>query len=187
MTAAAARPGPAVALLLAGFAAALALRLMIGAPTVAGSAPAGLVFAAALAALAWAARVGLPVGLRAVVAGLVGAAVLVAPVPLMAGGHRPVGAFLPWAAVVSAVAVAEEGFLRGALYGAVRRWRGTAAALTVTTLAFAALHVPLYGVRSVPLDAAVGLLLGVLREVTGAWTAPAIAHTGADLIGWWLR
>ena len=85
-----------------------------------------------------------------------------------------------------AVATAEEAFLRGALYDAVARARGVDAAVVVGALAFAALHVPLYGWHAVPLDLAVGLALGALRVVTGTWTAPALAHAGADLVGWWL-
>jgi membrane protease YdiL (CAAX protease family) len=88
---------------------------------------------------------------------------------------------------VSAVAVAEEVLLRGALWEvAARRW-GLPAALAVTTGAFGLLHVPLYGWDALPLDLAVGLLLGGLRLAAGGWGAPAVAHTLADLAGWWLR
>ncbi len=65
--------------------------------------------------------------------------------------------------------------------------RGELLALPVTTAAFALLHVPLYGWAALPLDLAVGLLLGGLRMVSGGWGAPAVAHTLADLAGWWLR
>jgi len=47
-------------------------------------------------------------------------------------------------------------------------------------------HVPLYGVGALPLDAAVGLLLGGLRLLTGGWVAPAAAHALADVAGGWL-
>ena len=56
----------------------------------------------------------------------------------------------------------------------------------MAAIAFAALHVPLYGWHAVPLDFAVGLVLGATRLLAGTWTAPAIAHVGADLAGWWL-
>jgi membrane protease YdiL (CAAX protease family) len=92
-----------------------------------------------------------------------------------------------WAAVVTLVAVAEELLLRGALYEALLRWRGQYTAIAVTAIAFAALHIPLYGWAVVPLDLAVGLFLGVLRTVAGSVTAPAVTHTLADLAGWWLR
>jgi hypothetical protein len=38
-----------------------------------------------------------------------------------------------------------------------------------------------------PLDLAVGVCLGALRLYAGSATAPAVAHTLADLAGWWLR
>jgi hypothetical protein len=44
-----------------------------------------------------------------------------------------------------------------------------------------------YGWAVVPLDIAVGVWLGTLRAVTGTVAAPAIAHSLADLAGWWLR
>ena len=37
------------------------------------------------------------------------------------------------------------------------------------------------------LDLAVGVWLGALRAVSGSVAVPAIAHTLADLAGWWLR
>ncbi len=125
-------------------------------------------------------------------AGVGGAGVLCV-VPLVVHLRTPGGAldpsgFGPWAVVVTAVAVAEEAFLRGALWTAVARVRGgQTAALLVTTVAFALLHVPFYGPDALPLDLAVGLLLGGLRQLTGGWAAPAVAHTLADLAGWWLR
>ena len=69
---------------------------------------------------------------------------------------------------------------RGALLG------GDGGALLVTTLLFAAMHVPLYGIGSLPLDLAAGLLLGGLRIVSGGVLAPAVAHVVADLAGGWL-
>jgi membrane protease YdiL (CAAX protease family) len=103
------------------------------------------------------------------------------------GGALPVAAFPGWAAVVAAVAVTEELLLRGALWDAVVTARGPGAALVVTTLAFGLLHVPFYGAGMLPLDCAVGVLLGSLRWTTGGTAAPALAHTAADLAGWWLR
>jgi len=46
--------------------------------------------------------------------------------------------------------------------------------------------VPLYGWHALPLDTAVGVVLGVTRLVAGTWVAPAIAHTAADVAGWWM-
>ena len=88
---------------------------------------------------------------------------------------------------MSAVAVAEEVLLRGVLWNVTAvRW-GDVAALAVTTAAFGLLHVPLYGWDALPLDLAAGLLLGGLRLAAGGWGAPAVAHTLADLAGWWVR
>ena len=67
----------------------------------------------------------------------------------------------------------------------VQRRSGPHAAVVVAAIAFAGLHVPLYGWHVVPLDLAVGLLLGATRLLAGTWTAPAAAHIGADLAGWW--
>lgn len=178
-------------LLLAGFAVALGLRVLVGGHQVRTSPAAGLVFAACLAALCAGAGVRLGPATRPVIAGLVGAAVLCVPSVLgrLAGAqpHRPAGLYLSWALVVTVVAVAEEMFLRGALFDAVSRWSGPTAAALVGAICFAALHVPLYGWRAVPLDLAVGGWLAALRIYTGSPTAPAIAHVTADLAGWWLR
>lgn len=176
---------------LTGFAFAVLVRMAIGGRAVATSQLAGLVFAGCLATLTLAMGGAKPaLSRRAVALGLGGVAVLCLP-PLLGHlahpGVRPGGVYWHWAIVVSAVAVAEEAFLRGSLYTAVRDWRGDTAALLVTSVAFAALHLPLYGWASVPLDFAVGLLLGVLREQTGGWAAPAITHVGADLVAWFIR
>ena len=98
----------------------------------------------------------------------------------------PVAGFPAWAVLTVVVAGAEEAFLRGALFDAVQRRAGANAAVVVAAAAFAALHVPLYGWHVVPLDLTVGLVLGATRLVAGTWTAPAVAHVGADLVGWWL-
>jgi membrane protease YdiL (CAAX protease family) len=99
---------------------------------------------------------------------------------------RPAAPFVPWAIVTIAVASAEEALLRGRLFDAVRRLGGVAPALVVTTVAFALMHVPLYGWHVVPLDLAVGLALGGLRLATGGFVASAAAHAVADLATWWL-
>ena len=175
-------------LLLVAFAAAVVLRVAVAGPSGAGSIRAGLVFAAMLAVLATIARAGTAMSPRAVAVGAAGAAVLVLPVLIThgVGGHLVATGYPTWAVATVAVATAEEAFLRGALYDAVARAHGVDAAVVVAAVAFAALHVPLYGWHVVPLDLAVGLALGALRVWTGTWTAPAVAHAGADLVGWWL-
>jgi membrane protease YdiL (CAAX protease family) len=181
------------ALLLAGFALAIGVRVVVGGAGVRDSVPGGLVFAVLLGALAAAAG-GLHIAhvARGVAVGAGGAALLCLPLVVRhaiwsPALHRPGGAFLGWAWVVGAVAVAEEALLRGALFDAVEDLAGSTAAIAVGAVAFAALHVPLYGWNAVPLDLAVGVLFGCLRLATGNWLAPAVAHVGADLAGWWLR
>lgn len=182
------RPAAAPLALLAAFAAAVAIRVAVAGPDGAGSVRAGLVFAAVLAAVSVVARAGFAVSARALLIGAAGAAALVLPVLVThgIGGHLDATGYVTWAPATVAVASAEEAFLRGALYDAVARARGVDAAVVVGAIAFAALHVPLYGWHAVPLDFAVGLALGALRVLTGTWTAPAVAHAGADLVGWWL-
>lgn len=128
---------------------------------------------------------------RAAAVGLVGAIVLCIPAVIR---HAVLGGVLPatdgyprWAAFVVLVAVAEEALLRGSLFRAVEQRAGVGVAIAVTSIAFGLLHAPVYGWAVVPLDIAVGVWLGALRAVTGTVTAPAVAHTVADLAGWWLR
>lgn len=154
----------------------------------------GVWFAAALAVVAWCTHepVQAPgARLRPVVVGVAGAVVLCVPAALrhvLAGREvLPLDGYLSWALIVTIVAVAEESLLRGSLFTVLERRHGTAIAVAVTSVAFALLHAPVYGWAVVPLDLAVGVWLGALRAVTGSVTAPVIAHTAADLAGWWLR
>lgn len=179
-------------LLLAGLAASVTLRVVIAGPVGAGSAIAGVVFGAALLLTALAAGLRRPaVSWPTVGIGLAGAGVLCAVPALhrLLGGGLDVGPEqLPrWAVVVTLVAVAEELLLRGALFETVSQAHGDAAAIALAAGAFALLHVPVYGWSVLPLDVAVGVALGVLRVLAGSVTAPAIAHVGADLAGWFLR
>jgi len=137
-----------------------------------------------LGQLARAFVIGVVVGLTLVAAAVIG--------PVLGGSTRIPGlgrpdlAFLPWALVTILVASAEEAVLRGVLFDRVARAGGTPLAIAVTTVAFALLHVPLYGWHVVPLDLAVGLGLGGLRVATRSVAAPAAAHAVADLATWWL-
>jgi membrane protease YdiL (CAAX protease family) len=99
---------------------------------------------------------------------------------------RPTVPFLPWLAVTGLVATAEEVALRRALFDATERIGGPAAAILVTSLAFAIMHVPFYGPHVLLLDLGVGLALGGLRLLTGGVRAPAVAHVVADLATWWI-
>lgn len=94
--------------------------------------------------------------------------------------------FVAWAAVTVLVAVGEEVILRGVLFDSLRAAIGVPATVAMTSLAFALLHVPLYGWHVVQLDLAVGLWLAGLRLLSRGVAAPAIAHALADLATWWL-
>ena len=180
-----------VALLLLAFAVAVGMRVLLGQPDVAPDVPAALVFAAALLVVAVAAGTRVTVSLRAVGIGLAGLVLVCAPVALehVFTAKPPHGTqgFAGWAAAVVVVATAEEVFLRGALYDAADVVWGAPAAIVLGAVCFALLHVPLYGWHVLPLDLAVGIVLGGLRHGAGTPVAPAITHVGADLVGWFLR
>jgi membrane protease YdiL (CAAX protease family) len=187
------RDGAVAALTLAGLGLAVAVRVVVAGDDGARSVPAGVVFGLVLLGLAAVAGFAPPSRRRPAwpvyAWGLAGGAVLCL-VPLWHRLHHTGtggGGFALWASVVTLVAVAEELLLRGALFEAVTRWRDENAAIAVSAVAFALLHVPIYGWHVLPLDLAVGVALGVLRVVSGSVTAPVITHVVADLAGWWLR
>ena len=177
---------------LVGLALAVTMRVTIAGNDGARSVPAGLVFGLVLLAIAGAGGLDRPTWRWSGLGwGLGGAGVLCLPPLWHHLGHDAVigtaHQLTVWAAVVTLVAVAEEVLLRGSLFEAAIRFRGENAAIAVSAVAFALLHVPVYGWSVLPLDLAVGVALGVLRVVAGSVTAPAIAHVVADLAGWWLR
>ena len=135
-------------------------------------------------ALARPLAVGAVVGL--VLAGLAVVGAFGGGATLFTGFGRPGAPYAPWAIVTILVATAEEAILRGVLFAALTRAGGVVVAVGLTTIAFALMHVPLYGWHVVPLDLAVGLVLGGLRVATGGFAAPAAAHAVADLATWWL-
>jgi membrane protease YdiL (CAAX protease family) len=118
--------------------------------------------------------------------GVVVAGAAISGRPLVPGLLRPAAPFLSWAAITIVVASAEELLLRGRAFDAIGRAGGTLAAVLITTVVFALMHVPLYGWQVVPLDLAVGLGFAGLRLATRGVAAPAAAHTVADLATWWL-
>ncbi len=128
---------------------------------------------------------------RSLPVGLAGGAVLVL-VALVARGGAPLSTFptgvplLPWAAATVLVAVGEEVVLRGVLFDALGARGGALVAILATSIAFALIHVPVYGWHVVPLDFGVGLWLAGLRLISGGVGAPATAHAIADLATYWL-
>jgi membrane protease YdiL (CAAX protease family) len=152
----------------------------------------GLAFGVALTALATLAgeRFSIPRP-PALAIGAAGGAALIGLALLAHAGSpgpslAPAAAFLPWASITIIVATGEELVLRGALFEAIRRYAGLAAAVAFTSVAFALMHVPLYGWHVVPLDLGVGIWLGGLRLLGRGVTAPVVAHVLADLVTWWL-
>jgi membrane protease YdiL (CAAX protease family) len=174
-----------------GLAAAVAARVALGGSEVAASMPAAAAFACLLFLVARVAgwRPAWP-RWKSIGAGTAGAAVLVGFALQVRDWHvvGPSEAALSlaaWSAVVVCVAVAEEIVLRGVIFASLVRARGPIAALLVTSILFALIHVPLYGLGALPLDFAVGLWLGGLRMLGGV-AASATAHALADLAAGWI-
>jgi membrane protease YdiL (CAAX protease family) len=88
-----------------------------------------------------------------------------------------------FAIVASVVAAgAEEVVFRRGLYALLERW-GPVVAIASTSMVFALVHVPMYGWTVIPLDTAAGVVLGWQRWASGTWTAPAVAHAVANVLG----
>ncbi len=77
--------------------------------------------------------------------------------------------------------VAEELFFRKLVYGWLTRW-GPWVGMSGAAAAFAAVHVPAYGIAAVPVDLAAGMLFGWQRWASGGWEAPALTHVVANLV-----
>lgn len=189
-----------VAVLAAGTALAAVARAAVAGGDGPSSIPAAVAFALMLLALAVGEHEGpFPSpsrrALLAAAAGA-GAGVVLALVPPAArvgiggvtvGHATTASAAAVWGAATLAVATAEEVVLRGVLFGALRDLgAGGAATVVMTAAVFALIHVPMYGWVAVPLDVAVGLVLGGLRLLTASVAAPVAAHAVADLATWWL-
>ncbi len=100
---------------------------------------------------------------------------------LMAGSPVPApwtNAALPLSLLA---AVAEEALFRRVLYARLLRL-GAVAAITITAVVFALVHLPAYGTAAIPVDLGAGLLFGWQRWASGTWTAPAITHGAANLL-----
>jgi membrane protease YdiL (CAAX protease family) len=155
------------------------------------SLPAGLLFAGCLLILALSRGTRVQVHGGAVLSGMAGGLLILLPAALaQLLAHRPLhdtAGLWPWALAIAVIATAEEVFLRGTLYDAVTELAGCYWAVGVGAVAFGLLHVPMYGWHVLPLDIAVGVVLGMLRAATGSVAAPSVAHLMADYAGWFLR
>jgi membrane protease YdiL (CAAX protease family) len=78
-------------------------------------------------------------------------------------------------------AVAEEAFFRRFLYARLLAL-GAGAAVVGSAVAFALVHVPLYGTSVLWLDLGAGALLSWQRWASGTWTAPAATHVFANVL-----
>ena len=79
-------------------------------------------------------------------------------------------------------AVAEESFFRGLVYSLVDDVAGPLAAVALSSVVFALVHVPVYGWWVAPLDLAAGVLFSWQRWTTGTWTVPAVTHGLANAL-----
>jgi membrane protease YdiL (CAAX protease family) len=172
-------PGARTGVLAAGYLA-LGLAAVAATPARGRAAQARQAAARGAAAPATRARAG-AVLVAVLVAGLaaVAAALLAGPVP-------PLPAGMVALALSLLAAVAEEALFRGALYGLLER-RGAVVAVGATAILFALVHVPSYGLASVPVDLGAGLLFGWQRWASGHWTVPAATHAAANLLAVILR
>lgn len=114
---------------------------------------------------------------------LVGAALATAPVTRLPSAGQVLGGI---ALFGLCTAPAEELLFRGVLYAAVARELGPLAAVVVSSVAFAAAHVPVYGLGSLPVAICAGLVLGWLRWWSSSLAAPTAVHAVADLALLWL-
>jgi CAAX protease family protein len=119
-----------------------------------------------------------PVAVLAIGIGAVWVAGLAAGTPLPA----PSGPVLLALTLNTMAAVAEEAFFRRFLYGRIMPRLGACAAVVLTALLFAAIHIPIYGASVFWVDLGAGLLLGWQRWASGSWTAPAATHAFANLL-----
>lgn len=101
---------------------------------------------------------------------------------LLTGGRPMPAPLIAWALPLTLLAaVAEEALFRRAMYGVLER-RGAVVAIGATALAFALVHVPIYGVAVFPVDLGAGLLLSWQRWASGSWTVPAATHAAANVV-----
>jgi len=107
--------------------------------------------------------------------------VSIAIAAMVAGSPVPV----PWTSAALPLsllaAVAEEALFRKVLYARLLRF-GAVAAIAISGVVFALVHLPAYGTAAIPVDLGAGLLFGWQRWASGTWATPAITHGAANLL-----
>lgn len=99
----------------------------------------------------------------------------------LSGGTPAAPALLGYVVLNSLAAVAEEALFRRLVYGTLAPF-GAAVAVVGSALAFAAVHVTVWGAWVLPLDLAAGLVLSWQRWASGRWSVPAATHVFANVV-----
>jgi membrane protease YdiL (CAAX protease family) len=100
---------------------------------------------------------------------------------IVGGGHPPTAQIGVALFGNTLAAIAEEAFFRRFLYGLLAA-KGDGLAVAGTAIAFAAVHVTVYGMWVLPIDLAAGAVLSWQRWATGSWAVPAITHVLANVL-----
>jgi hypothetical protein len=100
---------------------------------------------------------------------------------VIGGGHAAAPLTLMTVSLNTLAAFAEEAWFRRLCFGIVEP-AGPAYAVIASAALFALVHLAVYGFAVLPLDFAVGLLLGWQRVTTGSWTVPAWTHAIANVL-----
>ena len=95
---------------------------------------------------------------------------------------RPHFLFAPAAVVVACVGMSEEMIWRGFALGRIAPASGSVVAVVVTTVAFAATHVPLLRLRGAAVQLLTGSVFGTLFVGTGSVLACVVAHATYNLV-----
>jgi membrane protease YdiL (CAAX protease family) len=121
-----------------------------------------------------------PSGATAIAVGLVGVAAVTFVWAVT--GPRIAAPTVAWAPAFNVLAaLAEEALFRRLAFGWLERY-GSFVAVVASGLAFALVHLPVYGSSALPVDLGAGLLLSWQRAASGRWSVPAATHAAANLV-----